>query len=95
MPSTTTGTGAGATTTGGGSAGGALMAALMAMSDARLKRDVEYLGSLPSGLPVYRFRYLGDDAEQLGVMAQEAMRLFPAAVHEIGGWLAVDYDRIG
>ena len=67
----------------------------MRFSDARLKRDIRRLGALPSGLPVYRFRYVWSDAEHVGVMAQEAQRLFPSAVFEVDGWLAVDYGRIG
>ena len=66
-------------------------------SDARLKRDVVRLGALPSGLPVYRFRYVWSDASQIGVMAHEALELFPEAValDRDGGWLTVDYGRIG
>jgi len=66
-----------------------------AASDIRLKRDIERLGELPSGLPVYRFRYLWSDAEHVGVMAQEAQQLFPDAVATIGGFLHVDYSAIG
>lgn len=51
--------------------------------------------ALPSGLPVYRFRYVWGGPEHIGVMAQEAMRLFPDAVIAVDGWLAVDYARIG
>ena len=78
----------------GAMGGGAGLAALMA-SDRRLKRDIRRIGELPSGLPVYRFRYVWDDVEHVGVMAQEAVHLFPEAVHEIGAYLAVDYGRIG
>lgn len=74
---------------------GTSLAAAYMMSDRRLKRDIRRVGALPSGLPVYRFRYLWRDDEHIGVMAQEAARLFPEAVIEVGGWLAVDYGRIG
>lgn len=74
----------------GGTLGGAWL-----RSDARLKRDIERIGALPSGLPVYRYRYLWSDEPQVGVMAQEARELFPDAVREFGGFLAVDYSRIG
>ena len=63
-------------------------------SDARLKRDVVRIGMTPAGLPVYRFRYVWGDDEHIGVLAQEARELFPAAVIDLGGWLAVDYSRI-
>lgn len=74
----------------GGTLGGAWL-----RSDIRLKRDVARIGSLPSGLPVYRYRYLWSDEPQIGVMAHEARELFPEAVAEFDGFLAVDYSRIG
>ena len=63
-------------------------------SDARLKTDIVRLGALPSGLPVYSFKYVWSPVTHVGVMAQEAMVLFPYAVHEVDGFLAVDYSRI-
>ncbi len=69
-------------------------AQLFMMSDRRLKRDVVQIGVLASGLPVYRYRYLWDDQQYVGVMADEAAVLFPAAVTEIGGYLAVNYAAI-
>lgn len=67
-----------------------------AASDIRLKRDIERTGTLPSGLPTYRFKYLWSDQEYEGVMAQEAMELFPSAVLvDNNGFLAVDYSQIG
>jgi hypothetical protein len=66
-----------------------------AFSDIRLKRDIERVGELPSGLPVYDFRYLWSDEPYRGVMAHEAAEIFPDAVsaHE-SGYLTVDYSRI-
>lgn len=74
----------------GGTLGGAWL-----RSDIRLKRDVARIGSLRSGLPVYRYRYLWSDEPQVGVMAHEAREMFPDAVAEFDGFLAVDYSRIG
>ena len=74
--------------------GGTLGAAWL-RSDRRLKRDIQRIGSLASGLPLYAYRYLWSDAPQIGVMAQEARELFPDAVREFDGFLAVDYSRIG
>ena len=74
----------------GGTLGGAWL-----RSDARLKRDIARIGSLPSGLPLYSYRYLWSDAPQVGVMARAARELFPDAVAEIDGFLSVDYSRIG
>lgn len=64
------------------------------LSDRRLKTDIVRVGQLPSGLPVYRYRYVWSPAIHIGVMAQEAMRLYPDAVRTIDGFLAVDYSRI-
>jgi len=66
-----------------------------AASDIRVKRDIERIGEMPSGLPVYRFKYIWGDEEHIGVMAQEAMEHFPEAVAEFNGILHVDYGRIG
>jgi hypothetical protein len=70
-------------------------AKVFAASDIRVKRDIERIGEMPSGLPVYRFRYLWSDEPQVGVMAQEAMQMFPDAVAEFSGILHVDYNAIG
>lgn len=77
------------------SAGGALGSAAIMASDRRLKRDIERISTLPSGLPVYRFKYLWDDIERIGVMAQDVLKVFPTAVLNIGRFYAVDYGRIG
>lgn len=75
---------------------GEVAAKAYATSDRRVKRDIEQIGALASGLPVYSFRYLWDDAPQIGVMAQEARDIFPDAVIETpGGVLMVDYSLIG
>jgi hypothetical protein len=70
-------------------------AKVFAASDIRVKRDIERIGEMPSGLPVYSFRYLWSDEPQVGVMAQEAMQMFPDAVAEFSGILHVDYNAIG
>jgi hypothetical protein len=67
-------------------------------SDRRLKRDVHPLGRHVIGARLYRYRYLGDDRVFVGVMAQELLedpRLAGAVVREAGGFLAVDYGRLG
>lgn len=61
----------------------------LAFSDARLKRDISALGG-----GWYRYRYIWSDGWQVGVMAQEVQKTNPAAVHSIGGWLAVDYGAL-
>lgn len=65
------------------------------ISDRSAKRDIERIGTLPSGLPWYSFRYLWSDEPQEGVMADEVAQVFPDAVfrHE-SGYLAVDYAKV-
>jgi hypothetical protein len=75
--------------------GSALGAAWIMASDVRLKTDIEPVGALPSGLPLYRYRYKGDPRLQIGVMAHEAAEMFPDAVAVMpSGFLGVDYGRI-
>lgn len=71
------------------------LAGILAMSDRGVKRDIERIGSLPNGLPTYRFRYLNGDESHIGVMADEVERLMPDAVIEIGGIKHVNYTAIG
>jgi len=65
-------------------------------SDRRLKQDIEQVGSLPSGLPLYRYRYIANpSAFHVGVMADEAEVLFPDAVFTMdNGFKAVNYGMI-
>lgn len=63
-------------------------------SDRRLKTDVRRVGKLDNGLPVYSYRYIGHDAMQIGVMADEVERLHPDAVtHDARGFKMVDYAQ--
>ena len=73
------------------------MGSMLLMSDARLKKDVKPHGKLPSGIPVYTFRYLweGTDIQpHVGVMAQEVRPIIPHAVIDVGGYMAVDYGAL-
>lgn len=68
------------------------LGSIIGFSDRRLKTDIIPIGALPSGLPIYTFRYHGDDHTHIGVMADEAAALFPEAVHEdASGYLMVNY----
>jgi hypothetical protein len=76
--------------------GGLLGAAGLAgkfMSDIRLKENIEPVGMLNDGLPIYRWNYIGDDQTHIGPMAQDVERIHPEAVSEIGGFKAIDVDR--
>ena len=64
-----------------------------AMSDRRLKRNIERIGTWANGLAVYAYQYLWSDEPQIGFMADEVARLHPHAVARIGEYLAVDYSE--
>lgn len=66
-------------------------------SDARLKTDIEVVGSTVHALPLYRFRYK-DAPEQRyqGVMAQDVLKVMPdAVVMGDDGFYRVDYGKLG
>ena len=68
----------------------------LAKSDRRLKSNISLVGSLPSGLNLYRFRYTGETTDYVGVMAQEVLEVAPeAVVTGADGFLLVDYDALG
>jgi hypothetical protein len=60
-------------------------------SDRRLKEDIEQVGTLFDGTPVYGYRYKGAPAYHIGLMAQDVEKTTPGAVIEINGYKAVDY----
>jgi hypothetical protein len=60
-------------------------------SDMRLKQDIEQVGALFDGTPVYGYRYKGAPAYRIGLMAQDVEKITPHAVIEINGYKAVDY----
>jgi hypothetical protein len=73
---------------------GISIAAIGAMSDARLKRDIEQVGE-HNGLRLYRYRYLWSPQLFIGVMAQELLKVRPEAVHRgADGFLRVDYSLV-
>ena len=66
----------------------------MALSDRRLKRNIQKLFRLTSGLMVYSFEYIWGE-KAVGVMAQECATMFPEAVHRHpSGYLMVDYGAV-
>jgi len=65
-------------------------------SDRRLKEDIQRIGHTDDGLPIYKYKYKGDDAHQthIGFMADEVEQHKPEAVGVAGnGYKYVDYDR--
>jgi hypothetical protein len=68
----------------------------VAPSDIELKHDVVKLGSLASGIGIYRFQYNWSDQVYVGVIAQEVTAVRPDAVlRGPDGYLRVDYRRLG
>jgi len=62
-------------------------------SDRRMKHDIESVGELNDGQPVYRFKYNGDDETRMGLMAQDVEKDHPEAVRGLGGVKMVNYKR--
>jgi len=68
-------------------------------SDKRLKHDTERVGYTDDGLPIYTFKYNGDNKTQMGVMAQDVEKKHPDAVGEAQAsdgqmYKTVDYGKL-
>lgn len=76
--------------------GGAAAGNPAAFSDPRLKKNIKPEG-VENDYNIYSFEYIADPDNKrfIGVMADEVQATNPDAVIEIGGYLAVDYDKIG
>ncbi|MCS5550276.1 MAG: tail fiber domain-containing protein [Gammaproteobacteria bacterium] len=74
----------------------------IAMSDERLKENINKVGQLPSGLGIYSWDWkegaekLGADMKHtVGVIAQEVKKLLPDAVSKTNeGFYQVDYSKV-
>jgi hypothetical protein len=73
-------------------------AGIMAFSDIRMKENINYIGTLPNGLPFYNFEYkpefkdIAGHGKFVGVMAQEAELVQPEAViTNADGYKMVNY----
>lgn len=76
----------------GGTGGTSAISGLLALlSDRRAKADIERVGTLFDGTPVYRYRYVGGRTFQIGLMAQEVEQHSPEAVIEVNGTKFVEY----
>lgn len=62
-------------------------------SDRRVKDDVKEIGKTHDGLPIYSYKYKGDDATRIGLMAQDVEKKHPEAVYDMGGVKGVDYKQ--
>jgi hypothetical protein len=67
-------------------------------SDMRLKQDIEHIATLENGLKLYSFKYLWDDTDRVGVLAQDLLAN-PAHKHAVvsmsNGFYAVNYAALG
>ncbi len=65
-------------------------------SDIRLKTHIRRVGTTAHNLPLYTFKYIGKDGQYAGVMAQDVLKVMPAAVsvHE-DGYYRVNYKMLG
>lgn len=78
---------------GSGALGGAT-ALLGLLSDENAKENIEEVGKLHDGQPVFRFNYKGEPgATQIGLLAQKVQKRKPKAVNRFGGMLHVNYGR--
>jgi hypothetical protein len=70
-------------------------AGILALSDRRLKTDIEKVEERP-GPDVYDYRYKTDPkgTKRRGYMAQEVQKTQPDAVKKMGKYLAVDYSKL-
>jgi hypothetical protein len=64
-------------------------------SDARLKRDITPIATV-NDIELYKFKYLWDDQEYVGVMAQDLIPAHQdALVVDESGYYMVDYTKLG
>ena len=64
-------------------------------SDSRLKKNIKKIGQSIDGHNIYKFEYLDDDKEWIGVMAEEVLKKKPSAVVRMDhGYYGVDYNQI-
>lgn len=65
------------------------------LSDRRIKTDIEQIGS-HGPLGIYRFRFINDDEQHVGVMTDEVAIHAPHALGPIvDGYATVDYRALG
>lgn len=68
---------------------------LFTMSDRRLKLNIKVLFTLPNGVEVCSYRFKGNDSYELGVIAQQVMKVMPEAVRQDeGGIYRVNYNMV-
>lgn len=83
-----------ATMNGIGSLGSSLIGGMFKLSDERLKRNVEYRFTLPSGVEVYDYDYAWGGPRETGVLAQQVEAIIPEAVRNGVFFKSVDYSKV-
>ncbi len=79
-----------------GGLGGLIGGIATIFSDDRLKTDVVYQRTLPSGVNVYHFRLAGLPQIYEGVIVSDVFKKMPEAIYERDdGFYMVDYDKVG
>jgi hypothetical protein len=73
---------------------GNVVSAAVKKSDRNSKTNIKKVGKTKSGLPIYTFKYKGENQTQMGVMAQDVEKKNPKAVGLINGIKGVDYSKI-
>lgn len=74
--------------------GAALGAPVGTFSDRRLKKNIKRVGKLDNGLSVYSYEYKSGGPSQIGVMADEVLKVKPEAVGQRDGFLTVNYGAL-
>lgn len=74
--------------------GGSIAGGLFKLSDDRLKTDIERIGTLPNGIPLYKYRMKWRDDYEVGVLAQEVEQIMPEAVDRSGLFMRVNYAMV-
>lgn len=74
--------------------GGLGLLGYMALSDRRLKKNIQRIATLASGIPLYVFEYLWSAKKYIGCMADEVEKIIPEAVGNMMSFKTVDYARI-
>lgn len=71
------------------------IAGIFALSDERVKHDIKRIGKTDDGMPIYTFKYDGDDRQRthIGFMAQDVEKKHPDAVKEFGGFKHIDMSK--
>ncbi len=82
-----------ATNIGSGLGSMATLGALAYLSDERAKEDIIPVGKTFDGQTIYRFRYIGSPATQIGLLAGEVEKVHPEAIEYLpSGLRMVNYD---